>query len=89
LTDVGGVPEIVGGVLVTGLVTLMENAAKEALAEPSDTVMTMFEYVPALVVAGVPASCPVLALKLAQVGLLEIENVRVVSRGAVVVGVNL
>ena len=68
---------------------MMENAAREAVAEPSDTVMTMFEYVPALVVAGVPASWPVLALKLAQVGLLEIENVRVVSRGAEVVGVKL
>ena len=36
--------------------TVIENAASAALALPSLTLMTMFEYVPALVAVGVPAS---------------------------------
>ena len=38
---------------------------------------------------GVPESCPVLVLKLAQLGLPEIEKLSVPPLGSVVVGVKL
>ena len=39
--------------------TVIENAASAALALPSLTLMTMFEYVPTLALVGVPDSWPV------------------------------
>jgi hypothetical protein len=43
-TEVGGVPEIVGGwFVVPEVLTVIENAGSEALATPSLTLMTMFE----------------------------------------------
>ena len=65
----------------------MEKAASEALCMPSLTEMTMLEYVPTFPVAGVPLNWPVLVLKVAHEGGLEIENVSVPPLGSVVVGV--
>ena len=66
--------------------TAMANAGSTALDVPSLTLITMFEYVPTLAAAGVPLNRPVLVLKLAQEGLLLIENVSVLPLGSVVVG---
>jgi hypothetical protein len=72
-TVAAGTPAIVGAVLVT----VIENGAREAVDTPSLTVMMMLEYVPTFTSVGVPVSSPVLLLKVAQVGLPEIENVLV------------
>ena len=58
-------------------ITVIENGASLALALPSLTVMTMFEYVPALALVGVPESCPVAELKEIHAGRFAIENVTV------------
>lgn len=73
--DVTGWPEIVGATLGRAL-TEMENGRSDALATPSLTLITIFEYTPTLAAVGTPASWPVLALKLAQAGLPTIANVR-------------
>lgn len=57
-------------------VTLMLNADSEAVALPSVTEMTMFEYVPACDAVGVPLSEPEELLNQAHAGLPEIVNVR-------------
>jgi len=72
----------VGGVHVTVTepvaiwVTASENAASEALALPSLTLMTMLLVVPMFAAAGVPVSLPVDVLKVAQDGLFVMLNVR-------------
>ena len=48
----------------------------------------MLENVPILVFAGVPESCPVRLLKVAQDGWFAIENVSVSPSGSLAVGVN-
>ena len=70
----GGVPLMVGGVLVVGAVVVVvgreiviENDRSEALAWPSLTEITMAPSVP--VQTGVPDSVPVAMLKEAQSGL--------------------
>ena len=85
LTDVGGVPEIVGGEF--GTFTVIENAARLLEACPSDTRMTILENVPALAAVGVPLSRPFDELKLIQDGLPVIENVRLSPSGSDAVGV--
>src|SRR6185437_15943283 len=47
----------------------IENAGRAAFAVPSLALMTIFEYMPVLVDAGVPLRAPVAMLKLAQEGL--------------------
>ena len=89
LTAVCGLPEIVGGELATGLVTVMLKGDIEADDAPSDTVIMMLLYLPAVAATGVPASWPVLELKVAQLGLCAIVNVSVVPPGAEVVGVKV
>jgi hypothetical protein len=49
--------------------TVIENAGSDVVALPSLALMTMFAYEPTFVAAGVPDNRPVLALKVAQVGL--------------------
>ena len=71
------------------LETVMENGANDAEASELLTLMTMFEYVPAFVAAGVPASVPELVLNVAQAGLPEIENLSVYPDGPDAVGVKL
>ena len=53
----------------------MLKAVSGVLTLPSLTLMTMFEYVPASVVAGVPDSRPVDVLKAAHAGFAEMANV--------------
>lgn len=60
-------------VLVVVDVTVIENGARLAVCLPSFTLMTTFEYVPALALEGKPVSAPVEMLKLAHEGLLVME----------------
>ena len=64
----------------------MLNAGNEALSLPSLTLMMILLKVPAAV--GVPDSCPVVVLKLAQAGLFLIEKVSGLPSGSLAVGVN-
>ena len=83
---VAGVPEIVGGRF--GCVTTIENAARDADACPSLTLIAMLANVPAAV--GVPDSCPVPALNVAHVGRFVMLNASVVpASGSFAVGVNV
>jgi hypothetical protein len=76
VTEVGGVPEIVGARLVSGgSVTVIVNAARDAFACPSLTVITISAKVPTLAVLGRPESRPVVVEKLAQLGLLAMVKV--------------
>jgi hypothetical protein len=52
----------------------MANGGSDVVAAPSLTLITMFENVPTFASVGVPASRPVLVLKLAHDGRFEIEN---------------
>ena len=54
----------------------MLNAGREIGVIPSVTEMTIPDVVPTLAAVGVPLSWPVAVLKVAHVGLLIIENVR-------------
>ena len=65
VAEVAGEPEMVGAWLAS--VTVIENAGSDALARPSVTAMTMFEWVTRVV--GVPESSPVRLSKLAHDGL--------------------
>jgi hypothetical protein len=86
ITLVAGVPEIVGGRF--GCVTTIENAASDADAWPSLTLIAMFAKVPAAL--GVPCSRPVVVLNVAQLGLFATLNVSVVpASGSLAVGVNV
>lgn len=67
--------------------TLRVKGASEALAAPSLTLITILLELPTLAVFGVPASVPVLVLKLAHDGLPDIENLRVYPLGPFAVGV--
>jgi hypothetical protein len=71
----------------TATFTVIANADNEADALPSLTLITMPEVVPTFAAVGVPLSCPVALLKLAQEGWLVMEKVRVLPDGSVVVGV--
>jgi hypothetical protein len=67
LTLVGVAFRLTAGA-TTAALTVIANADKEADALPSLTLITMPEVVPTSAAAGVPLSCPVAALKLAQDG---------------------
>ena len=71
----------------TAAFTVTANADSAADALPSLTLITTPEVVPTSPAPGVPLSCPLPVLKLAQEGLLMIEKVRVLPDGSVVVGV--
>ena len=70
-------------------VTVIENAASAALALPSLTLMTMFEYVPALALVGVPDNWPVAVLNDAHAGRFAIENVSLSPSPSAAVGRNV
>ena len=76
MTEVVGVPVIVGAVFVCTACTVIENAARDAEACPSLTLITMPPKVPTLLADGVPLRRPVLLSKLAQAGRFAIEKVR-------------
>lgn len=87
-TDVEGVPEMVGAVLlVEPEVTPIANAGSEVVALPSLTRMTMFENVPTLELVGVPAKRPVDVLNVAHTGLLEMLNVSLSPFASLALGV--
>ena len=71
----------------TAAFTVIAKADNVADAVPSLTLITTPDVVPTSPATGVPLSCPLLVLKLAQEGLLVIEKVRVLPDGSVVVGV--
>jgi hypothetical protein len=83
---VGGVPEIVGGVLDDA--TVIENAGSAADALPSLTLMTMLLYVRMWDAPGVPCSAPVLTLNVAHVGRFAIANLNVLPSASAAVGWN-
>src|SRR5262245_41457992 len=85
---VGGVQEIVA-LPVEACATVIVNAGSDALALPSLTEMTTFEYVPAWAAVGVPVSRPVLVLNDAHAGLFAIEYVSVSLSGSAPVGWNV
>ena len=87
VTEVGGEPLMVGGLLEA--FTVIEKPGREAELVPSLTEITMPEKVPTLPEDGVPESCPVLVLKAAQDGFAAILKVRVMPLGALLVGVKL
>ena len=70
-----GEPLITGALLVVVLaLTLIVKAGKLTVRLPSDVLMTMLEYVPTCELEGVPLKRPVVLLKVAQDGLLEIQK---------------
>ena len=71
----------------TAAFTAIANADNDADVLPSLTLITIPEVLPTSAAVGVPLSCPVAVLKLAQGGWLVIENVKVLPDGSVVVGV--
>ena len=78
------------GVGVAGVaVTVMLNAASEALAAPSAAVMTIFSVVPVSVIFGLPESRPVVVSKLAHDGGFWIENASLPPSESLAVGVKL
>jgi hypothetical protein len=87
-TEVAGVPEIVGARFACD--TTIENAASDALALPSLTLIVMFAAVPTFAEAGVPVNCPVVVLNVSHDGLFVMLNVKVVPASAsLAVGVNV
>src|SRR5215470_14758911 len=83
LTEVGGLPE-----MLSAFRTVIVKGASATLCVPSLTLITMPEYVPAWLAAGVPESMPLPATKLAQTGRFLIEKVSALPFGALVVGWN-
>ena len=69
--------------------TVIEKLGSEAELVPSLTEIRMPVNVPTLLEDGVPDSWPVLLLKLAQLGLPEMEKVSVLPLGSVVEGVKV
>ena len=67
LTDVSGVPEMVGA-RFAGATTWMVNEASDTLAVPSLTEILMDPDVPTFAVVGVPDRRPVVVLNDAQLG---------------------
>jgi hypothetical protein len=84
---VGGVQLKVAEPFATSL-TVMLNAGNDTVVRPSDTRMTMFEYVPTCALVGVPLKRPVDVLKVAHEGRLEMLNVNLSPFGSRAVGVN-
>src|SRR6185437_3711855 len=68
--------------------TVIVNAASAALVVPSLTVITMPASVPTSPLAGVPLSCPLAMLKLAQLGLFWILKLSVLPLESLALGVN-
>jgi len=77
---------ITGASGATGASTVIVKAASEALEVPLLALIMMFESVPTCATVGVPDSSPVAVLKVAQLGMWAIENVRALEAGSVAVG---
>jgi hypothetical protein len=92
VTEVGGFPEITGGVFVGAdgfAITWIEKPGSELRREPSETLITMPGCLPTWESAGVPESLPVLVLKLAHTGLPEMEKVSGLPSRSEAEGVNV
>lgn len=91
MTDVDGVPEIVGGVFAGGgvLLTVTLNAGSAVVVLPSLTLMTMSLYVPTLPAPGVPRSRPVASVNVAHAGGFKTENVSESPSASLALGVKL
>jgi len=83
---VGGVPEIVGGVLDDA--TVIANAGSGVDALPSLTLITMLLYVRMFAAPGVPDKRPVLVSNAAQEGRFAIVKVRGSPSASAAVGWN-
>ena len=57
--------------------TVIEKLGSEAVTAPSVAMISTSAYVPTSEVVGVPTSCPVVALKIAQAGLFWMLNTTV------------
>jgi uncharacterized membrane protein YkgB len=77
------------GVVAAVPVTVMLNAASEAVAVPSAAVITIFSVVPVSVTFGLPESWPVDGLKLAQLGGFLIVKASAPPSESLAVGVKL
>src|SRR5512138_1394323 len=88
-TDTAGVPEIVGGPFVPDdvLLTVRSKAGNSVCCLPSDTQMTTPRYTPTFALVGVPLSCPVLVLNIAQTGLASTPKISGSPSGSVAAGV--
>jgi hypothetical protein len=71
------------------LATLMLKVGSETDVWPSLTLTVMLPVCPTFALRGVPVIVPVVVLKLAQLGLLVIENVRRSPSGSIALGVKL
>src|SRR5262245_51033947 len=86
---VGGVQLISAEPVAAGPFTVRSNAARDAVALPSLTEMTMPDVVPASPAAGVPESLPVVVLNVAHAGVLLMLNVMVSPSASAADGVKL
>ena len=75
--------------LLLAAATVMGNGGNEAVLVPSLTLITMPETVPTELEVGVPDSCPVAMLKVAQLGLFCTLKPSVEPLPPVAVGVKL
>lgn len=83
VAEVEGEPEMVGATFEVD-VARIENVDKEDVLTPSLTLIEMEFHKPTAL--GVPESCPVEELKLAQEGLFAMEYVSVLPSGSAAVG---
>src|SRR5687768_10286415 len=86
--SVGGVQLIVAEPFATA-VTVIEKAARDAVALPSLTEITMPDVVPASLASGVPESVPAVVLNDAQAGLFVMLNVSASPSPSDAIGVKL
>jgi hypothetical protein len=70
------------------LLTVIEKEFKDVDVLPSLTLIAMFRVDPTSPALGVPVSEPVVVLNVAQLGLLEIENVRASPSASFALGWN-
>jgi hypothetical protein len=87
LLTVPGLALMLTAGLTTAELTVIAKAGNDADAYTSLVLITIPEYVPTSVAAGVPLNCPVALLKPAQPGFPVMENVRLFPAGSLVVGV--
>jgi hypothetical protein len=89
ITDVGGVPVIVGGRFVGVVsVTVTSNGGSSVCVAPSDTHTTTPRWRPMFVRLGEPESCPVFESNVAHDGFASMPNTSASPSGSDAVGVN-
>jgi len=77
---------MVGGVGGVSALTAIVKVGSDAVATPSVTLMTIPVLAPTSPAPGVPVSWPVVELKVAQAGLLVMENVSPVAEASETLG---